>query len=39
MVSMYAEGSSAEGEGLVSRWRSGGSIGSRPVAIMEGKNP
>ena len=36
---MYAAGSSEVGEGLVSRLRSGGSVGSRPVAIMEAENP
>ena len=39
MVSTYAAGSSAVGEGLVSVVRSGESVGSRPVAIMEAENP
>ena len=39
MVSMYSVVSSAAGEGLVSEVRSGGSVGSRPVAIIEAENP
>ena len=35
----YAAGSSVEVEGLVSRWRSGESVGSRLVAIIEAENP
>ena len=38
MVSTLAAWSLAEGEGLVSRLRSGGSVGSRPIAIMEAEN-
>ena len=39
MVSTYSEGSSAAGDGLASEVRSGGSVGSRPVAIIEAENP
>ena len=39
MVSTYVAGSSAEREGLVLRRRSGGSVGSRPIASMEAENP
>ena len=39
MVSMYFAVSSAAGEGLASEVRSGGSVGSRPVAIIEAENP
>ena len=39
MVSTYAAGSSAVGEGLVSMLRSGESVGLRPVAIMKTENP
>ena len=39
MVSTYSAGSSAAGEGLASEVRSGGSVGSRPIAIIEAENP
>ena len=39
MVSMYSVVSSAAGEGLASEVRSRGSIGSRPIAIIEAENP
>ena len=39
MVSMYSAVSSAAGEGFASEVRSGGSVGSRPVAIIEAENP
>ena len=39
MVSTYSAGSSAAGEWLASEARSGGSVGSRPVAIIEAENP
>ena len=39
MVSTYSVVSSAAGEGLASEVRSGGSVGSRPVAIIEAENP
>ena len=38
MVSAYSAGSSVAGEGLVSEVRSGGSVGLRPVAIIEAQN-
>ena len=38
MVSTYSEESSAAGEGLASEVRSGGSVGSRPVTIIEAEN-
>ena len=38
MVSTYAAGSLAVGEGPVSAVKSGGSVGSRPVATMEAEN-
>ena len=38
MVSTYSAVSSAAGEGLASEARSGRSIGSRPVAIIEAEN-
>ena len=39
MVSTYSAGSSAAGERLASEARSGGSVGSRPVEIIEAENP
>ena len=39
MVSTYSVGSSTAGEGLASEVRSGGSVGLRPVAIIEAENP
>ena len=39
MVSMYSAGSSAAGEELASEVRSGGSVGLRPVAVIEAENP
>ena len=39
MVSTYSEVSSAAGEGLASETRSGGSVGSQPVAIIKAENP
>ena len=39
MVSIYSAVSSVAGEGLASEVRSGGSVGSRPVAIIEPENP
>ena len=39
MVSTYSAGSSAAGEGLASEVRLGGSVGLRPVAIIEAENP
>ena len=39
MVSMYSAVSSVAGEGLASEVRSGGSVGSRPAAIIEAENP
>ena len=39
MASTYAAGSSTVGEGWVSKWRSGGSVGSGVVAIIEAENP
>ena len=39
MVSMYSAVSSVAGEGLASDIRSGGSVGLRPVAIIEAENP
>ena len=38
MVFTYSAGSLAAGEGLASEVRSGGSVGSRPVAIIEAEN-
>ena len=38
MVSTYPGVSSAAGEGLASEVRSGGRVGSRPVAIIEAEN-
>ena len=39
MISTYSAGSLAAGEGLASEVRSRGSVGSRPVAIIEAENP
>ena len=39
MVSTYCRVSSAAGEGLALEARSGGSVGSRPVTIIEAENP
>ena len=39
MVSTYSAGSSAAGEGLASEVRLGGSVGLRPVAIIEAEKP
>ena len=39
MVSTYSEVSSVAGEGLTSEMRSGGSVDSQLVAIIEAENP